>query len=73
MSECLPTVKDIESVDWCMTGSQTLSKESDEVLLNLAHLLQFDNFLTPTASSNGPLQWNEASAFVIWKDWRSEI
>lgn len=41
MSECLPTVIDMESVDWRMTGSQTLSKESDEVLLNIVYLLQF--------------------------------
>ena len=39
MSECLPTVIDIELVDWCMTGSQTSSNESDEVVLNLADLL----------------------------------
>lgn len=43
MSECLPTVTDIESADCCMTGSQTLSNESDEVPLYSAYLLWSDS------------------------------
>lgn len=43
MSECLPTVTDIESVDCCMTGSQTLSNETDEVFLHSPYLVLSDN------------------------------
>lgn len=43
MSECLPTVTDIESVDCCITGSQTLSYKSNEVLQNSAYLLLVDS------------------------------
>ena len=43
MSECLPTVTDIELVDCRMTGSQTLSNESDEVLPHSAYLLYSDS------------------------------
>lgn len=41
MSECLPTVTDIESVDCCMTDSWTLSNETKKVLLNANNLLWF--------------------------------
>lgn len=53
MSECLPTVTDIEQVDCCMTGSQTLSNESDEGLPNSAYLLQFDSPNIKMTSGDG--------------------
>lgn len=61
MSECLPTVIDIESVDGRMTGSQPLSNESDEVLLNLVYLLHFHNF-----NVDNILLW------MFWLKWASK-
>lgn len=55
MSECLPTVTDIESVDCCMTGSQTLSNESDEVLLHSSYLLWSDSLNIKMISGDGSL------------------
>lgn len=43
MCECLPAATDIESLDCFMTGSLTLSNESDEVMLNSAYILQSDS------------------------------
>lgn len=55
MSECLPTVTDIELVDCCMTGSQTLSNESDEVLLHSSYLLWSDSLNIKMISGDGSL------------------